>query len=108
MGLLKSKKISEYFIDCIYKCLPHEIKGNGALLVLLGYNHSNITPWICRHTEFYNFLKNSYQFKLTKISFDFALGNIKGLNNVFSDNDGIIAIPCLFHLSQSWWRKLIK
>ena len=35
MGLLKSKKISEYFIDCTYKCLPHEIKGNAALLVLL-------------------------------------------------------------------------
>ena len=53
-------------------------------------------------------MKNSYQFRSTKISFDFALGNIKGLKNVFSTNDGITVILCLFHLSQAWWRKANK
>ena len=74
MGLLKSKEISQYFTDCTYKCLPHKIKGNEDLLVLLGYNHfkdkllliliiilSLLSEEI--YSEFYNFLKNSYQFK---------------------------------------------
>ena len=39
IGILKSKEISQYFTDYAYKCLPHKIKGNATLLVLLGYFH---------------------------------------------------------------------
>ena len=119
MALLRSKEISQYFTDCTYKCLPHELKGNGALLVLLGYNHvkdkfqliliailSNESADI--YTEFYNFLKNTYLFKPNKITFDFSLANLKGINTVFSPNDVIFILPCLFHLTQSWWRRASK
>jgi len=53
-------------------------------------------------------LKNLYKFNPKKISFDFALGNIKGLNTVFTPNEGIVIIPCLFHLSQAWWKRANK
>jgi hypothetical protein len=77
MGLLKSKEISQYLTDCTYKCLPDEIKGKAALLVLLGYNHIKdkfllIIFAILSHefsdiyTEFYNFLKNLINLGLLK------------------------------------------
>ena len=39
MSLLNSKNISQYITDCTYKCLPHELKGDCSLLVLLGYDY---------------------------------------------------------------------
>jgi hypothetical protein len=65
-----------------------------SLLVLLGYNYKIdkfqlILIGILSHedsdiyTEFYNFLKNSYNFHPKKISFGFALGNIKRNKNVY-------------------------
>ena len=39
MSLSYSKDITQYFIVCIYKCLPHELKGNYAFLIILGYNY---------------------------------------------------------------------
>mgnify|MGYP006873068409 CR=1 FL=1 len=63
------------------------------LLVLIGYNHrlnkfqlvliallSNEDTDI--FTELYNFLKNTYLYKPNKISFDFGLANLKGIQNV--------------------------
>ena len=116
MSLLNSKNISQYFTDCTYKCLPNELKGECSLLVLLGYDYQMdkfrlILIAILSHesadiyTEFYNFLKNTYLFKPKKITFDFALGNIGGIKTVFEQNEDVLILPCLFHLSQAWWRK---
>lgn len=72
------------------------------LIAILSHESSDI------YTEFYNYLKNLYRFKPKIITFDFALGNIKGLNTVFTRKKGIVIIPCLFHLSQAWWRRANK
>jgi len=72
------------------------------LIARLSHESSDI------YTELYNYLKNLYKFNPKKISFDFALGNIKGLNTVFTPNEGIVIIPCLFHLSQAWWKRANK
>ena len=119
LGLLHNKDISQYFIDCTYKYILSDLIGINALLVLIGYNHrldkfqlvliallSNEDTDI--FTELYNFLKNTYLFKPNKISFVFGLANLKGIQNVYSEEDYITIIPCLFHLTQAWWRKSSK
>ena len=119
ISLLYSKDISQYFTDCTYKCLPSELSNKSSLLVLLGYNFKIdkfqlILIGILSHedsdiyTEFYNFLKNTYKFIPKKISFDFGMGNIKGIQNAYNSSDNVTIIPCLFHLTQSWWRKASK
>ena len=119
MGLLNNPDISQYFTDCTYRCLPSELTNKSSLLVLLGYNYKFdkfklVLIGILSHedsdiyTEFYNFLKNTYNFKPKKITFDFALGNIKGIKSVYESSDNIIIIPCLFHLTQAWWRHASK
>lgn len=119
MKLLTDKEISQYFTDCTYKCLPSELLNKSSLLVLLGYNHKIdkfllVLIRILSHedsdiyTEFYNFLKNTYNFHPAKISFDFALGNIRGIQLAYNSSKDISTIPCLFHLTQTWWRKASK
>ena len=119
MSLLHSNEINQYFTDCTYKCIPADLKNVNALMVLLGYNfkidkfqlvliallsseESDI------FIELYNFLKNTYSFKPKRITHDFGLSNIKALNAVYSNGDNITIIPCLFHLTQAWWRKASK
>ena len=119
LGLLHIKDISQYFTDYTYKCIPSDLIDINALLILIGYNHrldkfqlvliallSNEDTDIFR--ELYNFLKNTYLFKPNKISFVFGLANLKGIQNVYSEEDYITIIPCLFHLTQAWWRKASK
>ena len=72
------------------------------LIALLSHEEADIL------TKFYNFLKNTYLFNTKKITFDFSLGNINAITNVFSKNEEIMIIPCLFHLTQAWWRKASK
>ena len=62
------------------------------LSTLISHEDSDI------YTEFYNFVKNAYKFKPNKITFDFALGNIKAIKNVYWDSNSILIIPSLFHL----------
>ena len=59
------------------------------------------------YTQFYETLKNNYSFNPKRISLDFALANLKAVNDVFGQTN-IEIIPCLFHLLQAWWRKAIK
>ena len=86
------------------------------MMVLLGYNNSLdkfqliLIALISNEdsnifTELYNFLKNTWKFRPKKISFDFGLVNIKVIQTVYSKEDNITIIPCLFHLTQAWWRK---
>ena len=78
MLLLKSKEFTQYFTDCTYKFLSYEIKENTFLLIMLGYNCvidifqlilitilSNESSDI--YTEFYNYLKNLYNFRPKKL-----------------------------------------
>ena len=51
--------------------------------------------------------KNFWKFLPSKITYDFALGNINAINTVY-ENENILIIPCFFHLIQVWWRKLNK
>ena len=103
MKLLRDKEISQYFTDCTYKCLQSELLNKSSLLVLLGYNHkidkfllvliailSNEDSDI--FTEFYNFLINTYNFYPEKISFDFALGNIRGIQLAYDSSKDICII----------------
>lgn len=57
--------------------------------------------------EFYNHLKNIYNFSLKKFTYDFALGNINEIKAVFN-NDNYKGMPCFFHLIQCLWRKANK
>ena len=110
--LLFSKDISKYFTDGTYKCLLSELSNKSSFykidkfqLVLIGilsHEDSDI------YTEFYNFLKNTYKFIPKKISFDFSMGNIKGIQNIYDSSDNVTIIPCLFHLTPTWWRKANK
>ena len=50
--------------------------------------------------ELYNFLKNTYLFKPKKISFNFGLANLKGIQSLYSQEKDIFIIPCIFHLAQ--------
>ena len=119
LGLLHNKHISQYFTDCTYKCIPSDLIDINSFLVLFGYNHRLdkfqlvliallINEDTVIFTELYNFLKNTYLFKPYIISFDFGLANLKGIQNVYSEEDYITIIPCLFHLTQAWWRKASK
>ena len=55
--------------------------------------------------ELYNFLKNSWNIRLQKISFGLELVNIKAIQTEYSKEENIIIIPCLFHLTQALQRK---
>ena len=113
-ALLDNKFVTQYFVDNTYKCVPKTIENANSLLLLLGYNSNLDIFEICLAAlmshedseimiEFYNHLKNIYNFSPKKITHDFALGNISALNTVFKSDLKII--PCFFHLVQTWWRK---
>ena len=115
-ALLDNKFVTQYFVDNTYKCVPKTIENANSLLLLLGYNSNLDIFEICLAAlmshedseimiEFYNHLKNIYNFSPKKITHDFALGNISALNTVFKSDLKII--PCFFHLVQTWWRKAI-
>ena len=112
--LLDNKNITQYFVDNTYKCVPKTIENANSLLLLVGYNSNSDIFELCLAAlmshedseimiEFYNHLKNIYNFNPKKITQDFALGNISALNTVF--NSGLKILPCFFHLVQTWWRK---
>ena len=69
MKKLYSKEIEQYFTDCTYRCIPNELSGSNALLVLMGYNYKYdkfelVLIALLSHedcdifTGFNNFLKN--------------------------------------------------
>ena len=118
LNLLSSKNITQYFIDSTYKCLPANQKAIKAFVLLIGYNLERDMFELCCaavfskedsniYTQFYETLKNNYSFNPKRISLDFALANLKAVNDVFGQTN-IEIIPCLFHLLQAWWRKAIK
>ena len=118
LKLLSSKHISQYFIDSTYRCLPINQKNIKALVLLIGYNTEREMFELCCaavfskedsniYSKFYEILKNNYSFNPKKISMDFALANLKAVNEVFGKSN-LEIIPCLFHLLQTWWRKAIK
>ena len=115
ISLLNSKDINQYFIDTTFKCVPNEINDSNSLLVMLGYNNSKdifeliLVALITNEdnellSNFYSYLINTYHWAPKYITIDFALGNIKAINNIFSNSNTKI-ITCLFHLMQAWWRK---
>ena len=69
--------------------------------MILSHENSDI------YTEFYNFLKNTYKFIPKKISFDFGIGNIKGIKNIYDSSCNVATIPCLFHLRKIGGVKLV-
>ena len=58
--------------------------------------------------ELYDFLKKTYSFKPKRITYYFGIINKKAINSVNSNEENITIIPCLFHLTKSWWRKASK
>ena len=119
MENLSNKNFSQYFLDSTYKCIPNNL-GCKALLLIIGYNTSNDNFELCSAillthednetlSELYYYLKLIWKFNPLRITYDFAQGNIKAINNVFQDDDNdIVIIPCLFHLVQAWWKKMPK
>ena len=116
--LLSDEDCTQYFIDCTYKCVPKISENSKNLLLLMAYNAKYDLFEICvvailSHEdwelfyEFYSHLKNVYKFSSKKFTYDFALGNINTLKNVFKDEQ-YKALPCYFHLIQCWWRKANK
>ena len=115
ISLLNSKDINQFFIDTTFKCVPNEINDSNSLTVMLGYNNSKdifeliLVALLTNEdnellSNFYSYLINTYHWAPKYITIDFALGNIKAINNIFSNSNTKI-ITCLFHLMQSWWRK---
>ena len=116
---LSNNYFSQYFLDSTYKCIPNNL-GYKALLLIIGYNTSNDNFELCSAillthednetlSELYYYLKLIWKFNPLRITYDFAQGNIKAINNVFQDKDNnIVIIPCLFHLVQAWWKKMSK
>lgn len=72
------------------------------LIALLSHEDSDI------FTEFYNFLKNTYLFNPKQITSDFSMGNINAIKKIFSNNEEIKMILCLFHLTLAWRQKQVK
>ena len=118
LKLLSSSKISQYFIDGTYKCLPINQKEAKVLILLIGFNtERNMFELCCCsvfskedtdiYVKFYQILKTNFSFEPKKITMDFALANINAITNVFKDEE-VIILTCLFHLLQTWWRKAIK
>ena len=115
ISLLNSKEMNQYFIDTTFRCEPNEIHDSNSLLVMLGYNNSKdifeliLVALITNEdnellSNFYSYLINTYHWSPKYITIDFALGNIKAINQIFSNSNTRI-ITCLFNLMQSWWRK---
>lgn len=118
MKNLSDKNFTQYFVDSTYKCIPAKLEKFKALLLIIGYDSSIDSFSICcaallSHedsetlSELYYYLKTIWKFIPSKITYDFALGNINAIDTVF-ENDNVLIIPCFFHLIQAWWRKLNK
>jgi len=84
------------------------------LLLLMAYNSKSDLFEICiiailshedteLFIEFYNHLKNVYNFSPKKFTYDFALRNINAKKAVFN-NDNYKGMLCFFHLNQCWLR----
>ena len=98
ISLLNSKDINQFFIDTTFKCVPNEINDSNSLLVLLGYNNSKdifeliLVALLTNEdnellSNFYSYLINTYHWAPKYITIDFALGNIKAINNIFSNSN---------------------
>ena len=85
-------------------------------LVLIGYNNKKDTFQLilvallsCEDYDiyytFYNFLKNTYNWKPNYLTFDFAAANLKAVKDIFGEKENVTIITCFFHLLQCWWRK---
>ena len=119
MQNLSNKYFTQFFVDSTYKCIPNNL-GYKALLLIIGYNSKNdnfelYSAILLTHednetlSELYYYLNLVWKFQPKRITYDFAQGNIKAINNVFGNKDNdILIIPCLFHLVQSWWKKMSK
>ena len=118
LKLQPSSKISQYFIDGSYKCLPRNQKQAKVLILLIGFNTERNMFELCCYSvfskedtdiyvKFYQILKTNFSFEPKKITMDFALANINAITTVFKDEE-IMILTCLFHLLQTWWRKAIK
>ena len=110
LKLLNDNKVTQYFIDGTYKCVPYSLKSVNVLIILISYNHINKNFELClianftkedkeNFKQFYSLLKNKYIFNPKTITWDFAISNLQALNSIFGD-DNIIIITCFFHLLQ--------
>ena len=118
MKNLSDSNSTQFFDDSTYKCIPANLAKFKALLLIIDYDSSIDSFSICcacllshedaeTFSELYYYLKTIWKFIPSKITYDFALGNINTINTVYK-NDNVLIIPCFFHLIQVWWRKLNK
>ena len=107
MKNLSNKDFAQFFVDSTYKCVPNNIKNIKCLLFIIGNNSSNDSFELFYSVllsnedsetfiELYSYLKNMWNFKPSIITYEYALGNIFGINNVYKE-DGIIILQYLFH-----------
>jgi len=79
LKLLNDNKITRYFIDGTYKCVPHSLKSINVLIILIAYNQINkkfelslIATFTKEDKEtfkqFYSLLKNKYNFNQKRIT----------------------------------------
>ena len=118
LSLLNDKSIKQYYQDGTYKIVPSSLEEIKVVIILLGKNNTinNIELILvaCFSEEssdcfmnFYNILKNYYNFYPQFITNDFGQANLAALEKVYEDNN-VIIITCFFHLVQAWWKKVSK
>ena len=82
MKNLSNKDFSQFFVDSTYKCVLNNIKNIKCLLLIIGYNSSKDSFELCCSVllsnedsetliELYSYLKNMWNFKPPKITYDF-------------------------------------
>ena len=101
ISLLCSKDINQYFIGTTYKCLPNDLEDAKSFLVLIGSNNKKdffqlvlVAILSCEdydlYYSFYNFLKNTYNWKPNYLTFDFGATNLKAIKEIFGDKENTV------------------
>ena len=108
LELINDKKVTLYFIDGTYKCVPHSLDSVNVLLILIAYN-ADLKQFELAlaatfnkenkdiYTQFYSFIKRKYNFNPFFITCDFSKSNIAAINRTFENS---LIISCFFHLIQ--------
>ena len=112
---IKNNKISQFFMDCTYKCV-NQSSPRFKLMVLTGFDPEEKKTKLCAfilinnedESTFDNIfqnLKDNYSFRPRNIMCDFSKAQIKSIQKIFKYCK---LHCCFFHFSQCIWNKFRK
>ncbi len=110
---ITNKNNIQYFMDVTYYATPPNNK-KFKLLIILAFNNNlyktllwNISLICNENKETFisvlNYLKNRYNFILSKITIDYPLSELNAIQYIYPN---IIIIPCFFHFIQNICKKI--